>query len=313
MLQNGQGPVTIRQQNILTYPTLNIAQCPTLLTKMDTNTGAVVEIWNPHIKQWRTEDIDHSMSIKGRPELLIRFLGVMECPGHKRLIGEEEYVGHMRLTVDGAKRRYEDDDETPAFAARRPAAPSWLPSPSSSSPSLLDMSPSPNLSSLSLPSSFTSMSSSHSNQALNTPSPSPDYEYSMFSNSTALSTSSPSPSALSADTYDSLWHLGYAHVPEGKGSWPAGMFTRDMAWGLTRLGEARGDVETRFKQVFPGAAWVRATYYRHRDAFFSSTTVEIEHCHRLPRSAGGLWSDWRAYSTGWKIVADKKKNGSCKR
>lgn len=103
MLQNGQGPVTIHQQNILTYPTLNIAQCPTLLMKMDTNTGTVVEIWNPHIKQWHTEDIDHSMSIKGWPELLIHFLGVMDCLGHKQLIGKEEHVGHMQLTVDRAK------------------------------------------------------------------------------------------------------------------------------------------------------------------------------------------------------------------
>jgi hypothetical protein len=309
LLQNGQGPVTIRQQNIVTYPTLNIAQCPSLLTKMDTNAGAVVEIWNPHIKQWRAEDIDHSMSIRGQPELLIRFLGVTDCPGHKQLIGEEEYVGHVRLTVERAKRRC-DNDEPPAFESRRPAPPAWLPSPSSSSLSLPDMSPSPYLSSLPLPSSsFTSMPSC-SNQAFNAPSPSPDYEYSLFSSSTAPS---PSPPTLSADTHDLLWHLGYTHVPESKGSWPAGMFARDMAWGLTRLREARGDVETRFKQVFPGATWVRATYYRHRDAFFSSTTTEIECCHLLPRSAGGLWLDWRAHSTGWKIVADKKRKGSGKR
>ena len=50
--QNGSHPITIRQQNILTYPTFNIAQCPSLMTKMGINAGAVVEIWNPRIKTW---------------------------------------------------------------------------------------------------------------------------------------------------------------------------------------------------------------------------------------------------------------------
>ena len=57
VFNNGSPPTTIHQQNILAYPTLNITQCPSLMTKMTTNAGAVVEIWNPSVKQWGQEDI----------------------------------------------------------------------------------------------------------------------------------------------------------------------------------------------------------------------------------------------------------------
>ena len=73
VFKNSSPPTTSCQQNILTYPTLNIVQCPSLMTKMTTNAGTVVEIWNPSVKQLRQEDIDHSMNLKGQEELLIHF------------------------------------------------------------------------------------------------------------------------------------------------------------------------------------------------------------------------------------------------
>src|SRR6202050_1353856 len=128
-LQNGSLPTTIRQQSILTYPTFNIAQCPSLMTKMDTNAGAAIEIWCPSVKQWRQEDIDHSMNIKARPELYICCLGVTDCPSHSQLIGEEPA---LESTPD--KRRFEADEqyESLTVQARQSTASTWLPSPTSS-------------------------------------------------------------------------------------------------------------------------------------------------------------------------------------
>jgi hypothetical protein len=281
-LQNGQPHTTIHQQNILTYPTLNIAQCPTLMTKMDINEGAVVEIWNPRVKQWRLEDVDHSMSIKGQPELLIRLLGVVDCPGHKQLIGEEpDNTSHHM--VDSGKRRLEVDNtyDSRVLQSRRSAASTRIPSSFSSDISLVPPSPY-SLSTASSP--LSSMPSSPTFSSLGLPTMPIDYGFETFNHSTA----SPRPSASpvpsippSIDTYDFLWTLGYVHIPENRSPWPAGMYARDMAWGLTRLGEIRVDVETRFRQVFPGVPWVKATYYRHRDAFFGSTSSEIAECRLL--------------------------------
>lgn len=55
---------------------------------MGTDAAAAVEIWNPQIKSWCLEDVDHSMSLKGQPKLLIWFFGVTICPGFKQLIGK---------------------------------------------------------------------------------------------------------------------------------------------------------------------------------------------------------------------------------
>ena len=100
------------------------------------------------------------------------------------------------------------------------------------------------------------------------------------------------------------------HTPENNGPWPSGMYAPDMAWVFTHLQGTCVDVETCFCQVFPGASWVKATYYQHKDAFFGSTFSEIEKCWSLPQSAGSLWANWKSTSTGWKKLAAKNKKSS---
>jgi hypothetical protein len=274
---------------------------------MGTNTGSAVEIWNPRIKAWRLEDIDHSMNLKGQPELLIRFLGVKHCPGFNELIGETHEERPV-LSLDTRKHPLEvGGDDAKHAEARRIVISNWL-SPhhatgsssttplSSPLPSLSpsSLSPSPIFSELDLP----PWSNAHQLEICDT----------VIGSATRHSTNLPAAVNPIPD-YDSLWDQGYVHVPSPT-SWPTGMYARDMAWGLTKLKEVRRDPEGRFRSVFPGTSFVKATFYRQLDAFFASTAEEIECCRALTRGAGGLWVDWRGSSSGWKKIAERKKQHS---
>jgi len=298
ILQDGFAPIMIRHQNILTYPTLNIAQSEALMTKIGTNSGAAFEIWNPRTRSWSLEDINHSMNLKGQPQLLIRFMGVRHCPGFEHLIGEIS-ERPPALTVDTRKHYLgTDDDERNIREARRAAASTWLDS--SSQSSITSHSSPVSSSSSPFPSSPIASEVSSSNT----------YELEMFGTTTFSQSNSPiTNSPMLIPDYDLLWAQGYVHVPNAS-SWPSEMYARDMAWGLTKLKESRKNLEQRFRSVFPGVPFVKATFYRQLDAFFRSTVREMDHCRALTRGAGGLWMDWRASSSGWKQVAERKKKCS---
>lgn len=287
------------------------------MARMGTNAGSAVEIWNPRTKAWCLEDVDHSMNLKGQPELLIRFIGVKFCPGFERLIGEPFDEFSTPATSKGKRSLHIDDEDVSLIVdARRAVASTWqpltwsgfssvppppssshsgsstsFPSPFASSP-VSSFPPSPTFSSLDLPraagiddfAGITSSLGSHSELSLSSPSAS-QYDF----------------------NYDLLWREGYVHVPNTD-QWPVGMYARDMAWGLTKMKEFRKDPAGRFGQVFPGVSFKKATFYRQMDAFFGSTVKEMERCRNLARSAGGLWIDWRAESSGWeKVARDRKK------
>ena len=318
-LKDGCTPITIRHQNIATYPTLNIAQSEALMLKIGTNAGAAVEIWSPRIKTWCVEDVDHSMNLKGQPELLIRFMGVTTCPGFATLIGESSDKLSVDVSDSGKRKLPADGDQLPSAARARQEAVSarvssaWF----ASSPS-----PSP----YSLPESATHYFLSESGTSFPSPSPSssfpsspilpglnlsyvasPDNFSMQAASSSATDLTEQWSSNLPIPDYDSLWNRGYVHVPDVQ-SWPSGMYARDMAWGLRKLMESRINPEGRFCTIFPGVPYRKATVYRQRDAFFKSTVGEMNHCFALPRSAGGLWMKWRSGSTGWATVAkDRKK------
>ena len=271
----------LREQNIKTYPTLNIAQCPSLMAKMGINAGAAVEIWNPRTKVWAVEDVDHSMPIKGIPQLLVRFLGVVDCPGFTHLIGEDNDEG----PVNTLKRCFDcvgDSHLEPVLHHYEDLTWQTL---------------------------LTTSGSQHSTQASNTasammPSPltsfPPSPVFSNFSLLPDVEMSDISPPTSGSDEpqsygtlfdLDALWKQGCVHVPDNK-TWPDGMYARDMAWGFTEMRKSHQDVEARFRSVFPGAKWVKATYYRQLDAFIGSTVKEIDQCRNLGRSPTGLWTTW---------------------
>jgi hypothetical protein len=83
-----------------------------------------------------------------------------------------------------------------------------------------------------------------------------------------------------------------------------------MAWGMTKLKEVRKDPAARFRMVFPGVRFSKTTFYRQMDAFFGSTAREMESCRSLSRNSGGLWTDWRAGSSGWQKLAEDRKRQS---
>jgi len=79
------------------------------------------------------------------------------------------------------------------------------------------------------------------------------------------------------------------------------MYARDMAWGLTKLKESRKNPEQRFRTVFPGVPFVKATFYRQLDAFFGSTVKEMEHCRALARGQVDCgWIGGQAHRGGRK-------------
>jgi len=95
------------------------------MAKIGTNTGAAIELWNPRTKAWIVEDVDHTMNIKGVPELLIRFLGVTNCHGFRRIIGEDDTAQDTHL----GKRRLENNSDggqidSPSYSRGR--TPIWL-------------------------------------------------------------------------------------------------------------------------------------------------------------------------------------------
>jgi len=304
----------IRHQNILTYPTLNFAQSENLMVKMGINAGGAVEIWHPRTKTWCVEDVDHTMNIKGQPEVFVRFLGVANCLGFEELIGEVS--GELSSSVvDNGKRQLNADGEemTLVLEARHAMASTWLPSTplsiSPSTPSLVSCSPSVTY--------FHSQAAS--SQFLSPPQspafPSLDAMQHSDTNSSPWtqpnSFSGPPHPTDSVPNYDYLWQRGFVHVPNTS-LWPSGMYARDMAWGLTKLNESRKSIKQRFHEVFPGVLYVKTTYYRQRDAFFNSSIREIEQCRALTRGPNGMWMNWRGTSSGWKLAAERKKVSNIK-
>lgn len=298
--QDGSHPTAIRQQSIQTYPTFNIAQFPNLMAKMQTDAASAIEIWNPRTKAWVMEDVDHSMNIKTLPELLIRFLGVTHCPGFENFIGEDANT-LAPLPINKGKRRldFNSDDDHSSTPSRRRANPIWQAPPTPFDPQL-PLQASGSTSSV-MSSIFPSLPSSPFLFDSDFP-----WDVDMSDGSPPTSGSDePYVDSLVTD-YDSLWAQGYVHVPEGK-PWPEGMYARDMAWGLTEIRKDRRDVRARFSKIFPGVTWAKATYYRQVDALFGSTVKEIDQCRKLGRSPTGLWSNWRAHSSGWAKVVEGRK------
>ncbi|KAF8175740.1 hypothetical protein K438DRAFT_1847616 [Mycena galopus ATCC 62051] len=115
--------------------------------------------------------------------------------------------------------------------------------------------------------------------------------------------------ANSVANTDQLWESGCIYVPQGCGSWPRGIYTRDMAFAFKKIFSSQGsddEVTDRFCHVFPNITYVKATLYRQRTFWVDSTQSEHNVGENMARDSDGLWSKWRAASSGHKKFKMKK-------
>ncbi|KAJ7504090.1 hypothetical protein B0H11DRAFT_2187529 [Mycena galericulata] len=100
---------------------------------------------------------------------------------------------------------------------------------------------------------------------------------------------------------------GRVWTPAGCGTWPEGMYARDMAAAFRLLAGGKGSVPDRFKDVFGLADFPKGTWYQQQRAWKRSSQEERDSAMALPRTFNGLWTEWRTKSTGWAIVCAEKR------
>ncbi|TFK45429.1 hypothetical protein OE88DRAFT_1740287 [Heliocybe sulcata] len=67
------------------------------------------------------------------------------------------------------------------------------------------------------------------------------------------------PPIVNEDTRDELWKWNRVYVPEGSGTWPDGMYARDMGKAFHFIDKGN---EAQFQAVFPGVKWPRTTFFQ---------------------------------------------------
>ncbi|KAJ7855747.1 hypothetical protein B0H14DRAFT_3448846 [Mycena olivaceomarginata] len=229
---------------------------------------------------WRREDVDTTVRIVLGQALLVRRAGVVHCASFDRILAAHAPArksGKLAGIPSSKCREHERDPSNHILQAprttgrdpRHPRSPSPMLSVTSSLPfpsvqtlvahTLVNLTHSPP----SLPSSPRSRSRSPSVEVVIKPE--------MMVDSIFIK---PEPMIGGIDTGDSLWARGCVLVPTGFGSWPAGIYARDMVWVFAKIPigrKAGSDVESRFWSVFPGVEYVKPTYQRQLQHWRAST------------------------------------------
>ncbi|KAJ7858521.1 hypothetical protein B0H14DRAFT_2577729 [Mycena olivaceomarginata] len=175
---------------------LNMANYPELLKKMGLTDTDEIGIYNFDGRCWDREDVNHIREVVPREVLIVRRFGVKDCP---RL---DEYIAKY----------------APKPVSTRRALPTAVPKrnrPVSTSPEV----------------------GSHPYKVCS-PSPIPSLSSSLLLPASLLLPPSLS-SSISASVpidHDMLWTQGWVLNPEGCGTWPEGMYARDMVTGFWLVG-----------------------------------------------------------------------------
>ncbi|KAJ7272211.1 hypothetical protein C8J57DRAFT_1599264 [Mycena rebaudengoi] len=261
---------------------------------------------------WRWEDVDTTMRVVPGQVLLVRGVNVTHCVGLDNMISlhapaRKSGKGAVSSSIKRKPDRERDPSNHVVQAARKAQDQprrSHARSPSISSP---PSSPCPMASSLLALSRQPCSSSKYVDLTSSPPSsPAP-------SRPSSPELIKPDPGTnidLDVDTADSLWDRGRVLVPSGFGSWPAGIYARDMAYAFGVISSGRkqnSSVDSRFRNVFPGVPYVKQMYCRQLQYWRESSQSERDIAAEMPHNREGLWTLWREQSSGLVAFKNRKK------
>ncbi|KAJ6578423.1 hypothetical protein B0H19DRAFT_1253661 [Mycena capillaripes] len=291
--EDGVEPTMFCQQGLKTLR-FNMASRPELLKKMGLVATDEIGIYDFDGRCWDCEDVDHVREVVAHEVLLVRRFGVTDCPRLDEYITKyaPKPVITRRALPAAPTHQQKREISSPTEQDRRPSKVPRI-SPPPSSP------PSPIFSALSMSSSRTSRSSSPTLLSWHSSSEPPIH-------SPSFSRSITQPSAAPID-YDNLWKRGHVLNPDGCGTWPEGMYARNMAAAFRLVGSKQ--VAESFTAVF-GIPFPSGTWYQQQRAWKKSSQGERDKAAELPRTADGLYTVWRDTSSGWAHILKEKKRQS---
>ncbi|KAJ7877877.1 hypothetical protein B0H13DRAFT_2279160 [Mycena leptocephala] len=292
--QDGEEPEFARLQGITTFPKLNMADHPKLLTVFGLTIDDNIWIYDPDGGSFMREDVNHIMEVIPHQRILTRLAGVKKCPGVDELIDKHcrnraaTNSGRRALPAASHKRKSPHDGNVvfpPSLKTSQSALlarPSTPPSPRSSSSSSPRSSTSPIIDLSSPPPSRSSSRQSSSSSARSSPLPPP-----------AARTAPYDP--------DSLWAEGRVFVQSGLGEWPNGVYVRDMARAFSIIKKrGNGTLPEWFLGVFDTVGtFPKANWHKQVAAWELCSMEERDMAAALPRTPETLWTTWRARSSGW--------------
>ncbi|KAJ6606672.1 hypothetical protein DFH09DRAFT_1067424 [Mycena vulgaris] len=331
--KNGVPPEHLRLQDITTLPQVNLSQHPKLLKKMDLSPDNKVYFMEFPSRIWSHDNVDTTLMVIPNQTLLIWRMGVDVCEGVDDMIvmyAPKRKSGKSRLSK--RKPDHEHDASNHVVQITRTTQKEIHKHlPAASSLSLPCRASSPiNYSSLSL----LSPSSSPIDLSLSPDSsslfllpqcccPSLIVESLVLPRRSRLSSPEfmvkPEPQVPDVDL-DDLWQLGSVFIVPGFRTWPACVYTHDMAvafkWisapqkkedGKDSLAEQRDDkLGQCFTTVFPSVKFMQSTYYRQFNFWQNSTQKERDASEKMPREGAGLWTKWRKTTPGYARFKDKQ-------
>ncbi|KAF8176856.1 hypothetical protein K438DRAFT_66859 [Mycena galopus ATCC 62051] len=233
--KDGEEPEDYRIQGITTFPHVNLAHFPKILAKMKLEPDEDAYFYDFAAGVWGRDEVNTTFTVVSNETLIVRRTDVSsKTAGIEdmiRLHAPERKSG--KATTAKRKPDHERESSNRIIQAPRTAVADARPCRRSSSPILVVSSPSspapPSPSRSSSPFPLTLLPRSRSSSIIDLTGSesrphSPD----------VLVKSEPIDIANSVANADQLWESGRVYVPQGCGSWPGGIYTRDMAFAFKK-------------------------------------------------------------------------------
>ncbi|KAJ6464224.1 hypothetical protein DFH09DRAFT_1489007 [Mycena vulgaris] len=291
--EDGKVPEHLRDQDVDRYPYYNLADSAKMMRKLGLEGDDEINIYNFRGGVWLREDLTTTMLLVPGQTILIKPVAVTVCAQIDEMI-----LLYAPSVKAGKSKRKPDRDRDPSNRVIQVAKISNAPRRARTRSSSLPLRPSspkfPSVSTLLSMSRSSSSSSAHID--LTTPPTSPSSSPSSRSRSLSLPTD-PNVS-IDADTDN----LGHVVVTPGLGTWPAGVYTRDMAsaFGKTTL----SGVLSCTGFIAHDACSSRTGDAAYRRSFDGPSRAIA--CHRVPHAANAV----RAFSSPSDVTRPRAGDGS---